>query len=199
MKVVNFKRNEFESFLEISLKDWKIDSSKILILGIKEGGVHLAEDVYDFLTFESGNEVDLKFIKCQRPSTSLKKKSNLRKQVLEFMFKISPVFVLDILRNIEHYFLTSKEIEFNREVILEDEIDFNKYDKILIVDDAVDSGVTLVEVSKFVEQSNTINSLIKSLAVVVTSNNSIINPDYYLYKDVLIRFPWSLDGKKGSI
>lgn len=193
MKVINFEQKNFDDFLENTLKDWKNDSSKILVLGIKEGGVYLAENVFQVLR-NSANQVDLKFIKCQRPSTSVKKKNEFRKAFIQTIFKISPVIILDLLRNVEHYFLTKKSIEYNREIILDEIINFNLYDKIVIVDDAVDSGVTLQKVNDYVQSLAVKTTEVKSLAVVITSNNAIVTPDFYLYKDVLIRFPWSLDG-----
>ncbi|RLZ12027.1 phosphoribosyltransferase family protein [Faecalibacter macacae] len=193
MKVINFEQKNFDDFLENTLKDWKNDSSKILVLGIKEGGVYLAENVFQVLR-NSANQVDLKFIKCQRPSTSVKKKNEFRKAFIQTIFKISPVIILDLLRNVEHYFLTKKSIEYNREIILDEIINFNLYDKIVIVDDAVDSGVTLQKVNNYVQSLAVKTTKVKSLAVVITSNNAIVTPDFYLYKDVLIRFPWSLDG-----
>ena len=193
MKVINFEQKNFDDFLENTLKDWKNDSSKILVLGIKEGGVYLAENVFQVLR-NSANQVDLKFIKCQRPSTSVKKKNEFRKAFIQTIFKISPIIILDLLRNVEHYFLTKKSIEYNREIILDEIINFNLYDKIVIVDDAVDSGVTLQKVNDYVQSLAVKSTKVKSLAVVITSNNAIVTPDFYLYKDVLIRFPWSLDG-----
>lgn len=193
MKVINFEQKNFDDFLENTLKDWKNDSSKILVLGIKEGGVYLAENVFQVLR-NSANQVDLKFIKCQRPSTSVKKKNEFRKAFIQTIFKISPIIILDLLRNVEHYFLTKKSIEYNREIILDEIINFNLYDKIVIVDDAVDSGVTLQKVNDYVQSLAVKTTEVKSLAVVITSNNAIVTPDFYLYKDVLIRFPWSLDG-----
>lgn len=193
MKVINFEQKNFDDFLENTLKDWKNDSSKILVLGIKEGGVYLAENVFQVLR-NSANQVDLKFIKCQRPSTSVKKKNEFRKAFIQTIFKISPIIILDLLRNVEHYFLTKKSIEYNREIILDEIINFNLYDKIVIVDDAVDSGVTLQKVNDYVQSLVVNTTEVKSLAVVITSNNAIVTPDFYLYKDVLIRFPWSLDG-----
>lgn len=193
MKVINFEQKNFDDFLENTLKDWKNDSSKILVLGIKEGGVYLAENVFQVLR-NSANQVDLKFIKCQRPTTSVKKKNEFRKAFIQTIFKISPIIILDLLRNVEHYFLTKKSIEYNREIILDEIINFNLYDKIVIVDDAVDSGVTLQKVNDYVQNLAVKTTEVKSLAVVITSNNAIVTPDFYLYKDVLIRFPWSLDG-----
>lgn len=193
MKVINFEQKNFDDFLENTLKDWKNDSSKILVLGIKEGGVYLAENVFQVLR-NSANQVDLKFIKCQRPTTSVKKKNEFRKAFIQTIFKISPIIILDLLRNVEHYFLTKKSIEYNREIILDEIINFNLYDKIVIVDDAVDSGVTLQKVNDYVQSLAVKTTEVKSLAVVITSNNAIVTPDFYLYKDVLIRFPWSLDG-----
>ena len=194
MKVINFEQNKFDEFLESNLRYWKKSSSKILVLGIKEGGIFIAENIFQVINSQE-NKVDLKFIKCQRPSTSIKKKNEFRRSLIETIFKLSPVFILDLLRNFEHYLLTKKSIEYNREIILDESIDFKSYDKIMIVDDAVDSGVTLEKVNQYIENLVDKTTVVKSLAVVITNKQAVVMPDYYLYKDVLIRFPWSLDGK----
>ena len=81
----------------------------------------------------------------------------------------------------------------DRELYLPENLQLDNYHKILIVDDAVDSGYTLKNVVDKLEKNNS-SAKIYSLAVVVTDKNAVKIPDYYLYSDVLIRFPWSLDG-----
>ena len=94
----------------------------------------------------------------------------------------------------QHYYLMKNVQNSYREVIFSDKIDFSHYAKILIVDDAVDSGYTLKAVLDKVKENVKNESKIFSLAAVVTNKEACIWPDYTLYSDVLIRFPWSLDG-----
>ncbi|MDE6369618.1 MAG: hypothetical protein K2K94_10320 [Muribaculaceae bacterium] len=67
--------------------------------------------------------------------------------------------------------------------------------KLLILDDAVDSGATLQAiVSEIKFQRQDID--IRSAAITVTSENPVCMPDYYLYHNfTLVRMPWSIDAK----
>ena len=66
--------------------------------------------------------------------------------------------------------------------------------RILLVDDSVDTGNTIKKCE------NKLSEIFPSSDIVTASYNtmstSIIYPDYYLYKDTMIRGPWSSDSKK---
>lgn len=192
MKVVNFDQEVFESFLDEKLKDFLIENSSVLIIGIKEGGIPIAELVKSILEKKTSIQLDFITIKSQRPSTKSKKKSSIVKYLLKNLFKVLPQFFLNQVRIYEHKFLMNNKNQ-DREVNFPQNLNFIKYDKILVVDDAVDSGYTLKNVVEKLEKNNS-SAKIYSLAVVVTDKNAVKIPDYYLYSDVLIRFPWSLDG-----
>lgn len=192
MKVVNFDQEVFESFLHEELKDFLIENSSVLIIGIKEGGIPIAEMVKVNLEKITSTQLDFITIKCQRPSTKSKKKSSILKYLLKNLFKVLPQFFLNKVRIYEHKFLMNNGNQ-DRELYLPENLQLDNYHKILIVDDAVDSGYTLKNVVDKLEKNNS-SAKIYSLAVVVTDKNAVKIPDYYLYSDVLIRFPWSLDG-----
>lgn len=192
MKVVNFDQEVFESFLDEKLKDFLIENSSVLIIGIKEGGIPIAELVKSILEKKTSIQLDFITIKSQRPSTKSKKKSSIVKYLLKNLFKVLPQFFLNQVRIYEHKFLMNNKNQ-DREVNFPQNLNFIKYDKILVVDDAVDSGYTLKNVVEKLEKNNS-SAKIYSLAVVVTDKNAVKIPYYYLYSDVLIRFPWSLDG-----
>ncbi|WP_291118918.1 phosphoribosyltransferase family protein [Empedobacter sp. UBA7248] len=192
MKVVNFNQKIFESFLHEELKDFLIENSSVLIIGIKEGGIPIAEMVKVSLEKITSTQLDFITIKCQRPSTKSKKKSFIVKYLLKNLFKVLPQFFLNQVRIYEHKFLMNNGNQ-DRELYLPENLQLDNYHKILIVDDAVDSGYTLKNVVDKLEKNNS-SAKIYSLAVVVTDKNAVKIPDYYLYSDVLIRFPWSLDG-----
>ncbi|MDM1061211.1 hypothetical protein HXZ62_01365 [Empedobacter falsenii] len=192
MKVVNFNQKIFESFLHEELKDFLIENSSVLIIGIREGGIPIAEMVKVNLENITSTQLDFITIKCQRPSTKSKKKSFIVKYLLKNLFKVLPQFFLNQVRIYEHKFLMNNGNQ-DRELYLPENLQLDNYHKILIVDDAVDSGYTLKNVVDKLEKNNS-SAKIYSLAVVVTDKNAVKIPDYYLYSDVLIRFPWSLDG-----
>ena len=67
--------------------------------------------------------------------------------------------------------------------------------KVLIVDDAIDSGITMARLLKSLT-SQFPKLTITTAVITVTTLNPAVQPDYALYRDqTLIRFPWSSDAK----
>lgn len=65
--------------------------------------------------------------------------------------------------------------------------------RVLVVDDAVDSGRTLAAVLAAVRQVLP-QAQVRSAVITVTTDNHIAEPDYALWRDhTLVRFPWSMD------
>lgn len=68
--------------------------------------------------------------------------------------------------------------------------------KVLLVDDAIDTGMTLKIVKNFlVNQFNETND-IKIAVVTSTNRHPVMEADFFLYNRVLIRFPWASDVKE---
>lgn len=67
--------------------------------------------------------------------------------------------------------------------------------KILLLDDAVDSGATLQAIiAEAKAQWPDIE--VRSAVITVTSEHPVCMPDYYLYHNLtLVRMPWSIDAK----
>ncbi len=76
----------------------------------------------------------------------------------------------------------------------DDDFDNKSIKNILIVDDAIDTGRTM-----FIVKNNLSRLFpkaeIKMAVISWTIETSIIKPDYYVFKKVLVRFPWSKDYK----
>jgi hypoxanthine phosphoribosyltransferase len=64
---------------------------------------------------------------------------------------------------------------------------------VLVVDDAVDSGVTLATVLRLLRESSPPDTQFRSAVVTVTLAQPLAEPDFVLYRGVLCRFPWSFD------
>lgn len=65
--------------------------------------------------------------------------------------------------------------------------------RILVVDDAVDSGATLLGVVNAAKAAVPLAD-VRSAVITQTTTAPMTAPDYTLYNDkTLIRFPWSLD------
>ncbi|WP_336367060.1 phosphoribosyltransferase family protein [Marinobacter sp. C2H3] len=64
--------------------------------------------------------------------------------------------------------------------------------RILIVDDAVDTGTTVLSVKRSIQRINAAAE-IRVAVITVTMKASRSIADYYLYSEQLVRFPWSVD------
>ena len=68
--------------------------------------------------------------------------------------------------------------------------------KVLVVDDATDSGCSLLSVLNAIEEYG--SNEIRSAVITVTRKHTAIIPDYALFRNsTLVRFPWSADMKPG--
>jgi hypoxanthine phosphoribosyltransferase len=65
--------------------------------------------------------------------------------------------------------------------------------RVLVVDDAVDSGVTLATVLRLLRETSPADTELRSAVVTVTLAQPLAEPDFVLYRGVLCRFPWSFD------
>lgn len=68
--------------------------------------------------------------------------------------------------------------------------------RLLVVDDAVDSGATLhcvLSVIASLKDLSGVDVQTASIAVTRTLGSALATPDYSVYRDTLCRFPWSAD------
>lgn len=137
-------------------------------------------------------------ISKQRPSTK-KKKGFLAK-----ILKCLPIPILNLMRMIESEALLFKHRYAKQthisEVIIPDELETvlgeKKCPRILLIDDAIDSGDTLYSVVSTLKKLNP-SVGVKIAVITVTTKSPRVFPDYYIYNNrTLIRFPWSNDFKK---
>lgn len=190
MKVITLEENSFfEKCIELTSK---LDLQPDLIVGILNGGGHIVDNIKSQSNFEPNI---FQFVKVQR-ETTLKNYA-----IIDFFLKSLPYSVLNVIRIFES-FLVRKSIEnLNKETLSLREIDFKfslntKKDikTILIIDDAIDTGKTMFTVKNNLSKMFS-GAEIKTAVIAWTIDTSIEKPDYYLFKNVLIRFPWSKDYK----
>lgn len=154
-----------------------------VVVGIRTGGEYVARGMAE--AFHGSPR--LESVDLQRPST--RRKSPLR----SFLARL-PRPVADVLRIVESRMLALRRPsvrEFDR---LPGSLCGLGRIKILLVDDAVDSGATMLAVANALRRVNP-EAVIRTAAVTVTTRSPHIIPDYSLFKD-LMRFPWSMDAKK---
>lgn len=182
MRVLTLDNQKFVRHCK-ALEDKCICFEPDLIVGIANGGVRVAEKMFKTLPHCK--------ILLQRPSTKVKNRRLFR------YIAVLPAKVLDLMRMGESLLLQRFHPKKNVRVNLSQELKSTiaKAHNILIVDDAVDSGVTLKAIVNAVRQAAP-DSLIKSAVITVTTKSPVIMPDFYIYNNrTLIRFPWSKDKK----
>lgn len=186
MKVKSLDDRQFEeccSKLASMIKtEW---SNPDIIVGIKSGGKYVADKIAMYFP-----EVSLTYAVSRRPST--RKKKNVGK-----FLKFLPTVILNGLRIVESMFLKNFGSRERQVTLKFGDLPANEPDnrqiKILIVDDAVDSGETLLAVKNRISEMSD-NTEIKTAVITVTTDNPVIKPDYTVFDDkTLIRFPWSID------
>jgi hypoxanthine phosphoribosyltransferase len=164
-----------------------------LLIGIRSGGAVVA----DALLKTGLLTVDYVELVAQRRATRYKKAFRL-----EWILQFVPRWLCNLLRIWE---MQRAIAGFDRQQLPPRDVLVSAPDeglitgarRVLIIDDAVDSGATLHAVCKHVRQLNPA-AVIKTAALTVTFPEPVQTPDYYLYRDVLLRFPWSADAKRFS-
>lgn len=169
--------------LEIQ-KDYKTD----LIIYIAKGGYLIGK------SFKNVFNVPLIGIKAKRRGNKIKD------LFMPLIVKL-PKKICNILRLIELKTNVHNKCE-ERKIIIDTNINkINKKDirKILIVDDSVDTGHSMKRVHDEVRKMF-LNSEIKLAAMNVWNDSKkIIDIDYFIYKNVVIRTPMSKDSKEYNI
>lgn len=135
----------------------------------------------------------------EKMAVSMSRAHTETKNKLNAKFKILPLFpraVLNLLRQAEAWLLdfqdavrpVQRRCEFSP-VEIEKVL---RAKRILVVDDAVDSGATLESVINGIKAINP-EAEIKSAVITKTRLKSRVNPEFMLYERTFVRFPWSSD------
>lgn len=154
-----------------------------MVVAIATGGVYVAEAM---------GYADVETVKLQRAGTATKR------TLLDRILKQLPGCVTDRLRMLEARLLECREKGEKQlaEVTLSESMRAGLEqhpESILVIDDAVDSGRTLLAVVETLKEALP-DADVRSAIITVTRSSAVIKPDYTLYADhTLIRFPWSGD------
>ena len=166
-----------------------------IIIGKRTGGYVIAE----IMAKELQPTPLLLAISRQRTGTQKKSRIKCLKKILSFL----PYGITDYLRIAEHKYLHSKPAAERKSfspnldelATLRGALRIRENYKILIVDDAIDSGETMKAVLDVVRAEASSACVIKTAAITVTTDSPLVQPDYTLYRYVLCRLPWSFDFK----
>lgn len=150
-----------------------------VVVGIANGGVEVARRMHTSLPHLT--------VRARRPSTEAKDRHGRAMAAVRRL----PRWLKNAMRMAESYILSKRCPEVP--IIELNAADFAGYRRILVVDDAVDSGATARGVVDAIRRLPSQPSL--ALAVVtVTTPHPIVDVDFALYTNrTLIRFPWSKD------
>ena len=185
MRVVTVDGNKFAEMCR-TLKEDVISSgySPDTVVAVARGGVYLAQKMFgeNFFT-----------VSCAREGTGHKQRW------VGAIVRLLPDSVNIALRKLEHRILgwIDKSAGHRpREVTMTPDLDARLKGggrKVLVVDDAVDSGRSLRSVLEAIRAVNPANE-IRTAVITVTRDNPVTNPDYALYRNrTLVRFPWAED------
>lgn len=197
MKVKTIIGKEFAETCRALAESISLNYCPNLIIGVLTGGGYIGRELYDVL--KQKNDCAYTELKVQRTNTQ-KKENTLVKAVL----KRAPIFLLNWMRMLESFVLEKRakkhnpkregKIVFSAEILKFLESDDRK--RILLVDDAIDTGATLNLIKEHLEKHFK-NIEIKIAVITVTMPHPIVDADFYLFHNrTLIRFPWSNDLKK---
>ena len=172
-----------------------------LVVGIRSGGWWVAEEM-KLARAPSG--VVFVPLTCRRPTSDVKGKS----PAFKLLLKTLPYAVLDLLRLLEYYALTlprcravKKNGAGDLRVPDTTEVDAVRIAasrlrpgaRVLVVDDSLDSGATLASVIKTLRAVLPTDAAVRTAAFTVLGPAPIVDADFFLYRRINCRFPWSYD------
>ncbi len=192
MKVITLNAIDFFEKLD-ELSD-KIDIVPDIVIEVLSAGGYLGKVI----------KVDEKFNKAQYKQIKIQRRGEYIKQsfFLKILFKLLPYRILNKLRLYESKKAKNSISALNLDELQKDNISFDhlgflhqkSVKNILIIDDAIDTGRTMFIIKNSLQKQFP-KANIKTAIISWTLENSIIKPDFYIYKNVLVRFPWSKDYK----
>lgn len=191
MKVETLNEDKFNevslALYEQVLEDFIPD----IVVSIATGGDYIAQKIQQKYNTECFS------VKKQRKSTK-QKNSIIGNMAFKLILKL-PMPFLNMLRNVEHWFLMRKLKNISIGCVepfnLEDFSGQLENKTVLIVDDALDSGITMASVKKGIENATGVGGTVRTAVIVQTTTNPVIEADYKFYHSCLVRFPWSKDVK----
>jgi phosphoribosylpyrophosphate synthetase len=164
------------------------------LVAIPSGGLHVAHAMAEAMP----HGMPILSLTCRRPTTQYKNNLAALKKLVAGL----PRPIADRLRVWEHAFLARRPPSGELPPYRFDEAELARLDEwlaqagpapsLVVVDDAVDSGATMLRVVQAI-QSRLPGARVRSAAVTVTTARPLIQPDHALYQRQLCRFPWSLD------
>ncbi|RZW45458.1 MAG: hypothetical protein EX263_09760, partial [Flavobacteriaceae bacterium] len=185
MKVITLSQQDFVKKCQSLAAT--INNTPDVVVGIAQGGVHVMNAIRE-AKFFSGSSYYKAHLEV--PARLKKQKSKLSP-----VLKRLPTYMANSLRKLEIKYSQRrlKHLDLAKLTNINVRLDLfedqsNTPQHILIIDDAIDTGKTMFVVKNRIQQMFP-NAQIEIAVLTWTINTAIVQPDYYLYKNVLIRFP----------
>lgn len=171
-----------------------------VVIGIKNGGAIIAKEVLKYLN-----------ITCKPKYYELTVQHNCTKVFekvhIDKLFKLIPKTILDLIRitQVSFYEFLYNHFNYIRKYYVDENLDKDLQlylqqggRKILIIDDAIDSGHTMNNANTYISwfglpMPKHKPNQIKFAVATTTYKDPIIKPHYQLYDRTIIRFPWAFD------
>ena len=173
------------------------DYAPNLVVGIRTGGLAVAQS----MVRAASKPLPVLALTCRRELTQVKSRLKLVRTLLSTL----PQPVTNLLRRVEHRLITAPRAHLARPR----QIDRTEIEtigarvtmlplpaKILVVDDAVDSGATLTTALQALRDICPPGTATRSAVITQTLDHPIVRPDYVLHRGTLCRFPWSFDAAR---
>lgn len=164
------------------------------LVAIPTGGLHVAHAMAQAIP----GGMPILSLTCRRPTTQHKHNLAALKKLVASL----PRPIADRLRVWEHSLLTRRQRTGELPAYQFDAGELARLDEwlakagpapsLVVVDDAVDSGATMLRVVQAI-QVRAPGARLRSATITVTTAQPLIQPDHALYHRQLCRFPWSLD------
>lgn len=131
---------------------------------------------------------------CSISGIHSKRYGSSAKSLVKPILKRLPRFLTHMLRQLE---LKSNihHVKKERQVFCEHEMP-PRDKSILVVDDALDTGHSLVAVLDFLKNQGYDPSNIKTAVLTVTGKDQVLRPDFTLLEGIACAFPWSYDSRQ---
>lgn len=175
------KKNVQEKSKELFTKIKDDDYNFELVIFIARGALYIGQEISKL------NNVPLLEIKATR-------KTSFLKSIIKPIMKLIPKNILIYMRKKEmnsnyHEKNSERKVDFNHKQFQK----YKKVKKIIIVDDSIDSGNTILEVKKVLEDF--FDEAEFKIAALNYMKKTIIKPEYYIFSDTMLNGPWSNDSK----
>ncbi|WP_102399825.1 phosphoribosyltransferase [Haloimpatiens massiliensis] len=183
MKHLNLSiENVEKDSLKLAQKIQKDNFKPDCIVYIKSGGYLVAKVIADYFN------TNLTGFRISREGNSIKTK-------LSLILRIIPTSFKNLLREIE--FKSGIHKKRSKRLVTEVDNDLVQGQNILLIDDSIDTGHTIITALDFLKKfcGDNINIKVAALNKFKLSEE-LVTTDYYIYEDCIIIYPWSRDSKE---